>query len=97
MNYGPLRATAINFPERVVTLGKDEFFTMGDNSYRSADGRYWSSPVNLPDEDLKADAGIVPGRFLLGRAFFVYWPAGYRAVSGVPPLLPNFGEMRFIR
>ena len=43
------------------------------------------------------ESGRVPERFLLGRAFFVYWPAGYRPFSpGMPGLIPNFGEMRFI-
>jgi hypothetical protein len=46
----------------------------------------------------------VPRRYLLGKAFFVYWPAGFRITSddGVPflsnvPLVPNTGEMRLIR
>jgi hypothetical protein len=38
----------------------------------------------------------VPGRFLLGRAFFVYWPAGYKPLNSGPALVPNFGDMRFI-
>ncbi|HEX8323805.1 MAG TPA: S26 family signal peptidase [Tepidisphaeraceae bacterium] len=92
-----IRGIAHDFPEKIVTLGADEYFTMGDNSYQSSDGRYWTSVVDLPDEGLKAEAGIVPGRFMLGKAFFVYWPAGFRAYSGTPPLVPNFGEMRFIR
>ena len=40
--------------------------------------------------------GRVPGRFLLGKAFFVYWPAGFRPIDSAPALVPNFGEMRFI-
>jgi hypothetical protein len=38
----------------------------------------------------------VPERFLLGRAFFVYWPAGFRPIESAPAVVPNFGEMRFI-
>ncbi|MGN6724420.1 MAG: S26 family signal peptidase [Tepidisphaeraceae bacterium] len=94
---GPVRAIADDFPHKVVQLGKDEYFVMGDNSYMSSDARYWQSRVDLDDENLHVDAGRVPGRFLLGRAFFVYWPAGFRPISGVPPLMPNFGDMRFIR
>jgi len=45
---------------------------------------------------VEAKAGVVPGRFLLGKAFFVYWPAGYRPYPGLPGLVPNFAEMRFI-
>ena len=39
----------------------------------------------------------MPGRFMLGKAFFVYWPAGYRPVpNGSRRSCPNFGDMRFI-
>ena len=40
--------------------------------------------VHLPDENLNAESGRVPGRFMLGRAFFVYWPAGYRPLERAP-------------
>lgn len=96
---GPLRsANPFNFPERVMHLGPDEYFTCGDNSLISLDGRYWEEPIDLPAEDLLAPAGVVPGRFLLGKAFFVYWPAGFRPIQRetVPSLIPNFGKMRFI-
>ncbi len=91
------RASSRDFPNHVVTLKPHEFFVLGDNSYQSEDARFWNDDVDLKDENLKADAGRVPERFLLGKAFFVYWPAGYRPVSAVPPLMPNFGEMRLIR
>jgi hypothetical protein len=100
INRGVLRATPEDFPKNVVHLnhssGKDEYFCMGDNSYVSEDGRYWRSAVDLPGEDLEAPAGVVPERFLLGKAFFVYWPAGFRPTSSAPGVIPNFGEMRFI-
>jgi signal peptidase I len=78
-------------------LGKDEYFVLGDNSAASSDARFWDREVNLPDEDLHAAAGRVPGRFLLGRAFFVYWPAGYKPFGRLPALVPDFGDMRLIR
>ena len=96
---GPLRsANPFNFPERVMHLGADEYFTCGDNSLISLDGRYWEEPIDLPAEHLHAQAGVVPDRFLLGKAFFVYWPAGFRPIQRetVPSLIPNFGKMRFI-
>ena len=72
----------------------------GDNSPSSNDGRMWRSPLHadlLTNEDIFAPAGIVPERFLLGKAFFVYWPAGYRPFnSSFPGLVPDFGDMRFI-
>lgn len=88
------RGTADN----IMQLGPDEFFTMGDNSQISGDGRYWSEPTILPYEGLNVEPGKVPARFMLGKAFFVYWPAGYRPFesSNVPAVVPNFGDMRFI-
>ena len=69
---------------------------MGDNSPISGDARYWTDPIHLPAEQLDVEAGRVPGRFLLGKAFFVYWPAGYRPIDAAPALVPNFGDMRII-
>jgi signal peptidase I len=87
-----------------VTLHDDEFFALGDNSRRSLDGRLWGT-VHAPLSDLALGAGIVPRRYLLGKAFFVYWPAGFTPVdpmSRIPflrdiPLVPNTGEVRIIR
>jgi signal peptidase I len=83
-------------PSRPVRLGPDEYWVLGDNSLMSGDGRYWGMPVDLPEEGLRAQPGVVPGRFLLGKAFFVYWPAGYRLSPSSPGVVPNFGHMRFI-
>lgn len=43
----------------VVTLGSDQYYAMGDNSFNSYDSRYW---------------GPVPERNLLGPGAVVYWP-----------------------
>ena len=85
-------------PSSPITLERDEYFVMGDNTVISLDARYWTHPVNLPGEDLQAQAGVVPERFLLGKAFFVYWPAGYRPLPNEqgPGAIPNFGAMRLI-
>jgi signal peptidase I len=74
----------------------DEYFVMGDNSFNSSDARFWSDPIDLPHESLDMQSGRVPGRFILGKAFFVYWPSGYRPAPGWPPIIPDFGDMRFI-
>lgn len=89
-------ATPDDFPNRAQVLGPDEYFVMGDNSLVSYDARCWTEPIDLPGENLQADAGRVPGRFLLGKAFFVYWPAGYRPTTNLPAFIPNFGDMRLI-
>jgi hypothetical protein len=83
--------------EKVSHLKQGEYFVMGDNSFISGDARYWQDPIVLPHEGLNVESGRVPEQFMLGKAFFVYWPAGYRLpyfpINGVP----DFGEMRFIR
>lgn len=90
-------ASPDEFPRQVMRLKEDEYFVCGDNPPLSGDARSWNSPINLPHEDLFASGGRVPGRFMLGRAFFVYWPAGFRPLPSAPALVPNFGDMRFIR
>jgi signal peptidase I len=94
----PLKhATPHNFPRNVMRLNADEFFVLGDNSKVSLDARYWEEPIDLPNEGLNhVQAGCVPRKFMLGKAFFVYWPAGYRPINSAPALAPNFGDMRFI-
>ncbi len=91
----------------------DEFFVLGDNSPQSLDGRSWTAAaptLRLWKKDGRMlDAwqrgaepvyklGTVPRYALIGRALFVYWPAGFRA-PGLPwlPIIPNVGRMRLIR
>ena len=80
----------------------DEFFVLGDNSPQSRDGRVWTEAaptLKLWDGDEPLyQFGTMPRYNMIGKAFFVYWPAGYH-VPGLPglPIIPNFGRMRMIR
>jgi signal peptidase I len=47
-----------DFPEE-ITIPPDHYFMMGDNRGQSDDSRYW---------------GPVPRDWLIGEAFFTYWP-----------------------
>ena len=58
-NYVGYRYEGLLSPGRQVKLGKDEYFTLGDNSANSADGRYW---------------GTVPAKDVVGRPILVYYP-----------------------
>lgn len=48
---------------QMVTLQRDQYFAMGDNTRNSFDSRYW---------------GPVPQNNLVGPAFIVYWPFSKR-------------------
>lgn len=80
----------------------DEFFVLGDNSPQSLDGRAWTKAaptLRLYDEDGNAlyQLGTVPRYAMIGRALFVYWPAGFRLPGVSLPIVPNVGRMRLIR
>ncbi|MBX3437727.1 MAG: signal peptidase I [Planctomycetaceae bacterium] len=45
-------------------LGPDRFLALGDNSPRSRDSRFWTSGAGVPRE------------YLVGKAFWIYWPHG---------------------
>lgn len=77
------------------TLDEDEFFALGDNSPDSSDSRMWAV-AGLGNNEHKYRMGIVPREYLVGKAFFVYWPSGYTAEKLKLPLIPNIGRMRLI-
>lgn len=77
----------------------DEYFMLGDNSPASKDSRqWWEIGPHLKHMGEEYQLGTVPGDQLLGKAFFVYWPAGYRpAWAANIGIIPNVGRMRWIR
>jgi hypothetical protein len=91
-----------------VRIEAERFFCLGDNSPSSSDGRVWNDVdswvkqiTTNPDDPLNIDGvpkGFVPRQLMIGKAFFVYYPAPWRVVEGGKlPIIPNFGAMRFIR
>lgn len=88
-------------PSRPLTLLDDQYFCLGDNSPGSSDGRYWGMPDpwvsdlmgrrGMPES---SQDGVVPGDLMLGKAFFVYFPAP--TGDGWAWWVPDFGRLRFI-
>lgn len=81
-------------PSTTMTLGPDHFFVLGDNSPASEDGRLWPGPEAWVSQEIDDTVGVVPRELMLGKAFFVYFPA----LAGNRPIpMPDFGRLRFIR
>jgi signal peptidase I len=82
-----------------IHLRDKEYFMCGDNSPQSKDSRmWWEIGPHLEARGSDYQLGTVPEDQLLGRAFFVYWPAGYRVPDRAPfGWVPNVGRMRLIR
>jgi signal peptidase I len=86
-----------------ILLGSNEYFMLGDNSAASKDSRLWDTlgpHLSLRGEEVQL--GTVPRDQIIGKAFFVYWPMGYRLEWLPSPLnrigfIPNVGNMRWIR
>ena len=99
-------SSARGFWGEPVQLGADEFFCMGDNSPHSLDSRLWDKVEPWIRQRYFASddphpQGVVPRRLMIGRAFFVYFPAPLRWSPDSPAFVPggrvpDFGRMRFI-
>lgn len=87
----PNRATR----KEPFTLGPNEYFACGDNSPASLDSRYWSGP-GKGNNGLRYSPGVVPGDYMVGKAFFVYWANAYRPMNSMAPLIPNIDQFQII-
>lgn len=101
---GALTKNHGNAKGQPVELHADQFFCCGDNSPLSQDSRFWTgvdpwiANRMFPDaHDTDQMLGIVPGRLIMGKAFFVYFPTPLRVGSDKPAFVPNLADMRFIQ
>lgn len=76
-------------------LGADEFFVLGDNSPASKDSRLWDKP-GKGNRGRQYRPGTVPRDYLVGKAFFVYWPGGMRPFAKGWRIVPYIGGMKVI-
>lgn len=79
-------------PDSPMVLNDDQFFVCGDNSPQSEDARFWEPPDPFVRQ-IDPTEGVVPRKMMLGKAFFVYFPALHEEAA-IP--VPDFGRMRFI-
>ena len=83
---------------RPLKLEDDQFFVLGDNSPASLDSRYWATS-GLGNNKLKYRPGTVPRDYLVGKAFFVYWPGPFRPGDSdrFIRIIPNIEGMKIIK
>ena len=62
---------------RPFKLEDDQYFVCGDNSPNSQDARMWDRP-GIGNGGIEYRPGTVPAEYLIGKAFFVYWPGGFK-------------------
>ncbi len=81
---------ALRRPE-FFSLGKDQFFVLGDNSPASQDARLWHTEGSVTGLINNPGGNYLERRLLIGRAVGVVWPHTWDYV------IPGFSDMRLIR
>jgi hypothetical protein len=81
-----------NSPQTTMKLTSTQYFVCGDNSPQSLDARAWGPPDPLVAA-IDPTTNVVPKALMIGRAFFVYFPA-WQKRYGIP--IPDIGRMRWI-
>lgn len=91
----PVRA---GHPSTLPTLNGSQYFMCGDNSPSSSDGRAWSQVDPWVAHSVDASVGVVHHDLLVGKAFFVYFPAAKwtEPIAGVSLPVPDVGRVRWI-
>ncbi|MCF0233999.1 MAG: hypothetical protein HUK22_03365 [Thermoguttaceae bacterium] len=76
-----------NTKSALLRQGPDQYVAFGDNSGFSKDSRLWAS-ADVPH--------YVERKYLIGKAFYTYWPHGWNIPGTSAPFWPNFRKMRHI-
>jgi signal peptidase I len=85
-------------PRNLAATGPDQFYFLGDNSPASEDSRLWPRVDDEVSRQFDAPRGLVDRRMILGKAFFVYFPAPHAVQVGPVRLpVPDFGRLRWIK
>lgn len=80
-------------PSTVLTTSPDHYFCCGDNSPSSHDGRSWTMVDPWVAAEVDDTVGVVHRNLVIGKAFFVYFPA-MDSSRRIP--IPDVGRMRLI-
>ncbi len=91
----PQRPILRGGPDDPIVLGEGEYFVCGDNSPFSSDSRWWEKP-GTGNKGRTFPAGVVPREYLVGKAFFVHWPGGYRVMKKFFRFIPYVEGMKVI-
>ena len=76
-----------NTKSALLTLREGQYLGLGDNSGFSLDSRLWA------DNNVSY---YIDRKFLIGKAFYVYWPHGWPLPVIKSPFWPNFAKMRHV-